>query len=167
MQNFVVIVKVQSKPYHCKFWWNFEFDRNIVSGTGDRPMFLDIVTGPQWVNLLSPSSTKGQANNQALVEFYNESVPQPVNWEISVTHLRCLKLLSSKELIKQHYHTVHCWCLARCTTWLVPWCLNLKCVHQYALSLPGHRGLLMLTRVIEMIVKPLSNCHSCTPAYCL
>ena len=48
---------------------------------------------------------QGTGKHSGSVEFYNESVPQPVNWEISVTHLRCLKLLSSKELIKQHYHS--------------------------------------------------------------
>ena len=34
VQNFVVISRVHFKPEHCKFWSNFEFDRNIVSGTG-------------------------------------------------------------------------------------------------------------------------------------
>ena len=36
IQNFVVIDRVSFKPEHCKFWSNFEFDRNIVSGTGAR-----------------------------------------------------------------------------------------------------------------------------------
>ena len=34
VQNFVVIGWGHFKPEHCKFWSNFEFDRNIVSGTG-------------------------------------------------------------------------------------------------------------------------------------
>ena len=34
VQNFFVIGRVHFKPEHCKFWSNFEFDRNIVSGTG-------------------------------------------------------------------------------------------------------------------------------------
>ena len=33
VQNFVVIGRVYFKPEHCKIWSNFEFDRNIVSGT--------------------------------------------------------------------------------------------------------------------------------------
>ena len=36
VQNFVVIGRVNFKPEHCKFWSNFEFDRNIISGTGAR-----------------------------------------------------------------------------------------------------------------------------------
>ena len=31
VQNFVTIGWVYSKPEHCKFWSNLEFDRNIVS----------------------------------------------------------------------------------------------------------------------------------------
>ena len=38
VQNFVVIGKVYFKPGHFKFWSNFEFDRNIVSGTGARSL---------------------------------------------------------------------------------------------------------------------------------
>ena len=34
VQNFVVVGWVHLKLEHCKFWSNFEFDRNIVSGTG-------------------------------------------------------------------------------------------------------------------------------------
>ena len=34
VQNFVVIGTVYFKPEHGKFWANFEFDRNAVSGTG-------------------------------------------------------------------------------------------------------------------------------------
>ena len=34
MQNFVVIGDVYFEREHSKFWSNFEFDRNIVSGTG-------------------------------------------------------------------------------------------------------------------------------------
>ena len=34
MQNYVVVRKVRFKPEHYKFWSNFEFDGNIVSGTG-------------------------------------------------------------------------------------------------------------------------------------
>ena len=37
VQNFVLIGGVHFKPEHCKLWSNFEFDRNIVSGTGTRP----------------------------------------------------------------------------------------------------------------------------------
>ena len=33
-ENFVVIGWVYFKLEHCKFWSNFESDRNIVSGTG-------------------------------------------------------------------------------------------------------------------------------------
>ena len=36
VQNFVVVGGVHFKLEHCKFWSNFEFDRNIVSGTGAR-----------------------------------------------------------------------------------------------------------------------------------
>ena len=36
VQNFIVISRVHLKPEHFKFWSNFEFDRNIVSGTGAR-----------------------------------------------------------------------------------------------------------------------------------
>ena len=32
--NSVVIGRMHFKPEHWKFWSNFEFDRNIVSGTG-------------------------------------------------------------------------------------------------------------------------------------
>ena len=35
-QNFIVISWVYCKPEHCKFWLNFEFDSNIVSGTDAR-----------------------------------------------------------------------------------------------------------------------------------
>ena len=38
MQHFVAIGKVCFKPGHFKFWSNFEFDRNIVSGTGARSL---------------------------------------------------------------------------------------------------------------------------------
>ena len=34
VQNFIVIGKVHFKPAHSKFQLNFEFHRNIVSGTG-------------------------------------------------------------------------------------------------------------------------------------
>ena len=34
VQNFVVIGKLHFKLEHCKIWSDFEFDRNIVSGTG-------------------------------------------------------------------------------------------------------------------------------------
>ena len=34
VQHFVMIGRVDFKPEHCKFWSNFKFDRNIVSGTG-------------------------------------------------------------------------------------------------------------------------------------
>ena len=34
MQNCVVIGRAYFKPEHCTFWFNFEFDRNMVSGTG-------------------------------------------------------------------------------------------------------------------------------------
>ena len=34
VQNFVVIGRGQFKPEHFIFWYNFEFDRNAVSGTG-------------------------------------------------------------------------------------------------------------------------------------
>ena len=34
VQNFVVVGRIHFKLEHCKFWSNFEFDRNIVSGTG-------------------------------------------------------------------------------------------------------------------------------------
>ena len=34
VQNFVVIGRAHFKPEHCKICSNFEFDRNIVSGTG-------------------------------------------------------------------------------------------------------------------------------------
>ena len=34
VQTFVVIGRVHFKTEHCKFWSNFEFDRNIVSGAG-------------------------------------------------------------------------------------------------------------------------------------
>ena len=34
VQNFVVIGREYFKSKHCKIWSNFEFDRNIVSGTG-------------------------------------------------------------------------------------------------------------------------------------
>ena len=34
VQTFVVIGRVHFKPEHCKCWSSFEFDRNIVSGTG-------------------------------------------------------------------------------------------------------------------------------------
>ena len=33
-QKFVVIGWVYFKLENCKFWWNLEFDRNSVSGTG-------------------------------------------------------------------------------------------------------------------------------------
>ena len=36
VQNFVVVGWVHFKLEHCKFWSIFEFDRNIVSGTGPR-----------------------------------------------------------------------------------------------------------------------------------
>ena len=36
MQNLVVISRVYFKPEHFKFWSNFEFHRNIASGTGAR-----------------------------------------------------------------------------------------------------------------------------------
>ena len=36
VQNFDVIGSVHFKPEHGKFWSNFEFDRNIVSGTATR-----------------------------------------------------------------------------------------------------------------------------------
>ena len=36
VQNFVVVGRVHFKLEHCKIWSNFEFDRNIVSGTGAR-----------------------------------------------------------------------------------------------------------------------------------
>ena len=36
VQHFVVIGKVYFKPGHFKFWSNFQFDRNIISGTGAR-----------------------------------------------------------------------------------------------------------------------------------
>ena len=35
-----LIGRVHFKPEHIKFWSNFKFDRNIVSGTGARPCFL-------------------------------------------------------------------------------------------------------------------------------
>ena len=34
VENSVVIGSVHFKPEHCIFWSNFEFNRNIVSGTG-------------------------------------------------------------------------------------------------------------------------------------
>ena len=40
VQNFVVIGSVRFKPELCKFWLNFEFDRNIVSGTGARSVYI-------------------------------------------------------------------------------------------------------------------------------
>ena len=36
MQNLVVIGRAHLKPEHCQMWSNFEFDRNLVSGTGAR-----------------------------------------------------------------------------------------------------------------------------------
>ena len=36
VQNFVVIGRIHFKPEHCKFWLNFECNRNIISGTGTR-----------------------------------------------------------------------------------------------------------------------------------
>ena len=36
VQNFVVVGRVYFELEPCKFWSNFEFDRNIVSGTGAR-----------------------------------------------------------------------------------------------------------------------------------
>ena len=36
IQNFIVIGRVHFKPQHCKVWSNFEFHRNIISGTGAR-----------------------------------------------------------------------------------------------------------------------------------
>ena len=36
VQNLVVIGRVYFKAEDLKFWSNFEFDRNIVSGTGAR-----------------------------------------------------------------------------------------------------------------------------------
>ena len=38
VQNFAVVVRAQFKPKHCKFWSNFEFDRN----TGGRLVFSNI-----------------------------------------------------------------------------------------------------------------------------
>ena len=37
VQNVVVIRRVYVKPEYVKFWSNFEFDRNIVCGTGAWP----------------------------------------------------------------------------------------------------------------------------------
>ena len=46
VQNFVVIGKVHFKKAHFKFWSNFEFDRNTISGTGARGLYLHVVTNP-------------------------------------------------------------------------------------------------------------------------
>ena len=40
VQNFVVVGRAHFKLEYCKFWSNFEFDRNIVSGTGARSASL-------------------------------------------------------------------------------------------------------------------------------
>ena len=32
VRNVVVIGSVNFKPEHCKFWWNFEIDRNTICG---------------------------------------------------------------------------------------------------------------------------------------
>ena len=36
VQNFVVIGQIYEEQEHCKFSFNFDFDQNIVSGTGAR-----------------------------------------------------------------------------------------------------------------------------------
>ena len=37
VQNFFVICCAHFKPEHCKFWQNFELDRNTISGMCSRP----------------------------------------------------------------------------------------------------------------------------------
>ena len=63
--NFIAISWAQFKPEHSKLWSNFEFDRNLVSGTGARtrlhwvnanftPFFaidLDGFSGKYWIRL--------------------------------------------------------------------------------------------------------------------
>ena len=43
VQNFVVIGYIYFKPGHSKIWSNFEFDRNIISGTGARPEPIQVM----------------------------------------------------------------------------------------------------------------------------
>ena len=56
--NFVVIGSVHFKPEHCKFWSNFEFNRNIVSVTGACVPYVEEVTetGKNFSNKFKPTS---------------------------------------------------------------------------------------------------------------
>ena len=52
-QNFVVLGRVYFKPEHFKFWYNFEFDLDIVSGMGariERVLRHQIVPDPRHVD---------------------------------------------------------------------------------------------------------------------
>ena len=44
VQNFVVMGGVHFKPEHFKYWSNFEFDRNVVNGTGVRSAVVAMTT---------------------------------------------------------------------------------------------------------------------------
>ena len=96
VQNFVVIGWALFETKHCKFWSNFEFDRNIVSETGawqslkiyyypgDQPLvtasFLQVI-GRSWEN-----------DNSWLIYFETQELDDIVWLEI---HMPCTDLFIS------------------------------------------------------------------------
>ena len=70
-ENFVVIGWVYFKLEHCKFWSNFECDRNIVSGTGVSAAL------PLWkIHILFPKG-RHKASKDIYSVTSSKSVPDP------------------------------------------------------------------------------------------
>ena len=60
VENVVVVELELLKPAHYKFWSNFEFDRNIVSGTGARTKHPESLSASVFYQTLMASFIQGR-----------------------------------------------------------------------------------------------------------